>query len=85
MPSAIGTLSKEDSKKAIGQHKQHNNSACGNPFFGHFFTVTVLLRHENVLFHVVMEDAMKRPTNFTLSLSLNMVLRNSIQGDFAYI
>ena len=67
------------------QQEHHNNFARASCLFVHFFAVTARLRRENAEFHDVQRKYKSDDEISSLFLTVNMVLRNSALGWFAYI
>ena len=64
---------------------KNNNFAPASRFFVHVFAVAARLRRENVWFHVLQRKYSRDDKISSLFLNLDMVLRNSTLGGFAYI
>ena len=66
--------------------RQNNNFARASHFFVHFFVVFCTTTTKNCLILLFLEDVNRPRRNFIpVFLNLNMVLRNSTPGGFAYI
>ena len=66
--------------------RQNNNCARASHFFVHFFVVFCTTTTKNCLILLFLEDVNRPRRNFIpVFLNLNMVLRNSTPGGFAYI
>ena len=81
------TVTRTSKKKTKKQRvcKQKNNFARASRVFVHFFAVSARLRRENGYFRVLWRTQTSNDEILFLFLNLDVVLRNSTSGGFAYI